>query len=783
MSDTNRITFETPIEKTVSRTPSDIVSKEKYPHTDDVEASPIVPIKDRGGSATAHASIHNLDLKKKQQFSGLTFAWLVYQSIGVIYGDIGTSPLYVYSSTFKSTPSHEDLVGALSLIIWSLTLIVTIKYCLIVLLADDEGEGGTFALYTLLTRFSNIGDRDPRSTRSLKLERYLTGDLSPPNRSFRNVLEKNRKAQWLLKILAILGVCLIMADGILTPAQSVLGLIVPKPNITISQTIGISCALLIVLFLAQPLGTSKLGSTFAPIVIIWLVFNMAFGIYNLLHHDHTVLKAFSPVLSIQYLSRNKESGWKSLCGILLAITGVETLYADLGAFSLSSIRVSWIFFGYPCLLLAYIGQAAYISTDPTGKAWSNPFFNTVPPGMFWPGMIMAILAAIVASQATITATFQLISQVMNMSYFPNVKLVHTSKKFHGQVYIPPANWLMMIGTVIVTAFYNNTTKLGQAYGTCVMLVTFITTCMVTIAAIIVWRLHLLIVLAGFLVFASLDGLFLSSALTKFPQGAWFTLLLGGVLSVILFIWRHGKETQWMAERSDRIPISQLVTSGDDGKLYLKGEVGDGRKLPKMKGVGIFFDKEGDLSPAVYTHFIRKFHAGHEVTVFFHLRPIPQPTAPIDDQYTISRASIANGYQIIVRHGYNEHIVTKDLAGLIHNKLRHFVTTNPLRLPLQDNATGPNLSPSSSTSSSNNHPPSEPSILDSAFRSQVVYIVGKEQLKITPLPLGASSLTVGGLLRRLSLNSFIWIRELTRSKVQEMNVPVELLVEVGFVKEM
>jgi len=169
--------------------------------------------------------------------------------------------------------------------------------------------------------------------------------------------------------------------------------------------------------------------------------------------------------------------------------------------------------------------------------------------------------------------------------------------------------------------------------------------MVTIAAIIVWRLHFLIVLAGFLVFASLDGLYLSSALTKFPQGAWFTLMLAGVLATILLIWRHGKEAQWVVERSDRMPISQLVTSGEDGKLYLKGEVGDGGELPKMKGerlihttltpssvfltykigVGIFFDKEGDLSPAVYTHFMRKFQAGHKVTVFFHLRPIPQPS--------------------------------------------------------------------------------------------------------------------------------------------------------------
>ncbi|KAH0557163.1 hypothetical protein GP486_005050, partial [Trichoglossum hirsutum] len=221
MSETGRITFRKPAGKT-DDPPS--IGKDKY-QTGDIEASFDVQAAESMGLASAHASIHETELRKKQQFSGLIFAWLVYQSIGVIYGDIGTSPLYVYSSTFKSTPSYDDLLGALSLIIWTLTLIVTIKYCFIVLLADDEGEGGTFALYTLLTRFSAIGERDPRSTRSLRIERHLTGDLKRPNRSFRNLLEKSHAVQWILKLLAVLGVCLIMADGILTPAQSVLGAI------------------------------------------------------------------------------------------------------------------------------------------------------------------------------------------------------------------------------------------------------------------------------------------------------------------------------------------------------------------------------------------------------------------------------------------------------------------------------------------------------------------------------------------------------------------------------
>lgn len=226
-------------------------------------------------------------------------------------------------------------------------------------------------------------------------------------------------------------------------------------NVTTPIIIGVSCAILFLLFVIQPLGTSKIGSTFAPIVMVWLLFNLCAGIYNLALYDHTVLKAFSPYFAGQYLVRNGEDGWRSLGGLLLAFTGVEALFADLGAFSERAIQISWLGFGFPCLLLAYIGQAAFISVDSTQLAWSNPFFYTVPPGTFYFSLVIAILAAIVASQAMITSTFQLLIQIMNLSYFPHIKAVHKSKTFHGQIYIPLANWLLMIGTIIVTAVYNN----------------------------------------------------------------------------------------------------------------------------------------------------------------------------------------------------------------------------------------------------------------------------------------------------------------------------------------
>lgn len=271
----------------------------------------------------------------------------------------------------------------MSIIIWSLILIVTVKYVLIVLSADDDGEGGTFAIYSLLSRYAKIVKRDPNTPGIIKLDRWRTNELRPANKGIRSFIENSSTARIVLKILGVAGVSMVMADGVLTPAQSILGAIqgieVAAPDIGRATIVGVSCAILVILFAIQPFGTHRIASTFAPIVIVWLLFNFCSGIYNLATHDHTVLKAFNPYFAGAYLARNKTEGWKSLGGLLLAFTGCEALFADLGAFSKRSIQFSWLFLAFPCLVVAYIGQAAYISRDTTG-AYTNPFFNTVPPG-------------------------------------------------------------------------------------------------------------------------------------------------------------------------------------------------------------------------------------------------------------------------------------------------------------------------------------------------------------------------------------------------------------------
>lgn len=767
--------------------------------------------------------------KKKQIFGGWKLLWLSYQSIGVIYGDIGTSPLYVYSSTFlDGPPEYDDLVQVLSIIIWSLTIMVTLKYVLIVLNADNEGEGGTFSCYSLLTRYAHITNRDPREEVTVRMERHLSQDLRATNRTLRTTLEKSTFTHTLLKAIGVLAVSMVIADGVLTPAQSVLGAVqglkVVKEDISSSTIVGTSCGILILLFVIQPLGTSKLASAFAPIVIIWLGFNGAFGIYNLVQFDWTILKAFSPYFAFRFFIEKQTHGWRMLGGILLAFTGVEALFADLGAFSIHAIQLSWMCYTYPCLLLAYIGQAAFISAHP--DAYSNPFFNSVPPGMLYPSLIIAVLAAIVASQAMITATFQLISQIMKLSYCPQVKVVHTSNVFHGQLYVPFLNWILMCGAVLVTAVYSDTSRLGNAYGVCVMFVTFFDTCMVTLVSLLVWQLPPWVVFLPWLFFASIDGLYLSSALLKVPDGAWFTLTVSGVLACLFLLWRFGKENQWRAEAEDRFKPTQLVGKDGDGRLKLTERWG-GDRLTVIRGLGIFFDKTGVLTPAVFTHFVSKFVSVPEVAVFFHLHPVEVPTVGPDERYAVSHFTAVPGcYRLVIRHGFMDEVISPDLAALIYEQVRLFiirqaqdklgskgkegeggvrVTSVPPALGLlgeEDAATSASATTRTTTATAQQSASAEgdkdgnerekeslgPQLpvelrdekvaaelgrLDRAYAAKIIYVVGKEQMRVR----GSSSIG-----RKAILSIFLWIRDNTRAKIANLRLAMDRVVEVGFIKE-
>ncbi|KAJ1327013.1 KUP system potassium uptake protein [Microdochium nivale] len=892
-------------------------------------------------------AIYDLNKAHKQDFRGRLLLWVAFQSTGVIYGEIGTSPLYVFSSTFSRQPSWLDLTGALSIIIWSLTLIVTVKYAFIVLRADDDGQGGTFALYSLLSRYTQIVESDPRLSGLVQMRRCPTGELRPGARSVRRIVEKSSVIKFVLKVVGVVGVSLVIAETVLMPAQSVLGAVqgirVADPDLGTPAVVGITCALLIVLFLLQPFGTAKLGTTFAPIVTVWLFFNLGTGIYNLAAYDHTVLRAFNPAYAFDYLTRNGYDGWKSLGGLLLAFTGVEALFADLGAFSMTAVQISWLFLAYPCLLFTYAGQAAFIAVDESATAFTNPFFYTVPPGTFYFSLVIAMLAAIVASQAMITSTFQLLSQVIKMSYFPHIKVVHTSKRFHEQVYMPLANWLLMIGTVIVTAVFNNTTSLGQAYGVCVILVTFITTCLVALVAVLVWHVPIFLVAPVFLVFAALDGAFMTAVLTKVPDGAWVSLVLAFGISSIFILWRFGKEAQWSAESLDKLTALDLFDTStttrdghsndhDDASITAtgnnaagassvsasirhRGQPGHdpngpshfqhqqqqprlapafgGHPVSTVPGLGIFFDKIGDpaLLPVSFVHFVRKFAARPTVLVFFHMRPLPVPFVDLEERFvvTAARAKMPTAAQLAARSRmvhvgddaerrarlasipasavaaaaaaavddtrdsgvgglgritppplprpttaqddidpatnpvhYVDHISSSDTGNniLLPNTynivLRHGYAEKPTPAGLAEELVAQVELAVARTAVDEGGAVAALEALRSACRSQTVYVLGKETLRVrkagssstsadTPISgknrmssvtsdlattecrRGSEQRTAPrwspwGLGRRVLLGAFLWIRENSRTKLAEVNINVDSVVEVGFLKE-
>lgn len=395
---------------------------------------------------------------------------------------------------------------------------------------------------------------------------------------------------------------------------------------------------------------------------------------------------------------------------------------------------------------------------------------------------------------------------MKLSYFPQMKVVHTSRIFHGQLYIPVANWLLLIGTVLVASIYRNvccriteiiasntdfrmqTTALGNAYGVCVMFVTFFDTCMVSLAAMFVWRISPFIVFLPWLTIACLDGTYLSSALTKVPDGAWFTITLAAVLASILLLWRYGKEQQWFAEAEDRFPTSHFVTTSPNGQMRLTDRY-DGTPLSTTKGFGIFFDKAGETTPIVFSQFVLKLTAMAEFIVFFHLRSLETPSVLPENRYTVTRLAIPNCYRLVVRYGYNDEIITPDLASVIAEQIRRYLvekqnnhqrkvsSDSPETIVIENQADFTDHATTTSSTEkkivSEEPNGSELAKLENAYAHKVLYIMGKEQMKIKD---GTN------YARRALLRTFLWIRDNTRTKMANLKVPTDKVIEVGFLKE-
>ncbi|KAK9792666.1 hypothetical protein WJX73_004356 [Symbiochloris irregularis] len=609
--------------------------------------------------------------------------FLSYAAIGVIFGDIGTSPLYVFSSTFQDgIPNLDSLFGATSLIFWTLTIIVVIKYLLLVIQADDNGEGGTFALYSLICRYCNItpGNFSTVMPQDTKLVRYSSTHTAPPQKrtswagtKLRSLFATSPIARNALLSVVLLMTSLVLGDAILTPAQTVLGAIyglqVREPQVSQGVVVGVSCAIIILIFSAQKLGTSKLGVAFAPILLLWFLFNLIINIYNIATYQPGIFKCFSPSFAYYYFRDNKHQGWEMLAGIFLTVTGAEASFADLGHFSRTAIRIAFIGICYPCLVITYFGQAAWLvhNQDQVG----NTFYASIPfgDGFYWVTFTIATAAACVASQTMISAAFSLLRQSMFLGCFPRLTIHHSSKKVEGQIYISEANWLMMVLTVIVVAVFKTTTQLGNAYGVAVSGMMFGTTCLISIVMIVVWDVHLAAVIAVFLIFGFVDMVYLSANLTKVPHGGWLTLAIAGGVCLFSHIWHHGMwekhvyEVKNEKKLSDHLLMPKEVEEDPsqvpsaDSQLVLAAT---GKVLMRTPGLAVFYNDQVLGVPPSLTTFLSRSGSLPQTTIILTVRRVAVSNVSETERLVVAPTIYPGVLRCVARYGYTD-IVDHDPA--------------------------------------------------------------------------------------------------------------------------
>ncbi|KAG0622849.1 hypothetical protein M758_3G128600 [Ceratodon purpureus] len=576
---------------------------------------------------------------------------LAYQSFGVVYGDLSVSPLYVFRNTFsgdlRNHVTEDEIFGVLSLIFWTLTLIPVIKYAFIVLSADDNGEGGTFALYSLLCRHAKLSLILNQQTADREVSTYKLVELPDTIRGekVRKLLEKHRCLRTGLLIIVLLGTSMVIGDGILTPSISVMsaisGISVAAPHLHQNIVVIVSCCILVLLFALQHIGTRRISFLFAPVVLAWLLCNCSVGVYNLIAYNPGIIRALSPYYIYKFFKVSKKDGWISLGGVLLCITGSEAMYADLGHFSRRSIKVAFTCVVYPSLTLGYIGQAAYLSKNLSHV--DHGFFRSIPKPVFWPVFVIGTLASVVGSQAVISATFSIIKQCQALGCFPWVKVVHTSHAIYGQIYIPEINWIMLVLSLSVTVGFQNTIDIGNAYGIAVIVVMLVTTFLTALVIVIVWQRSIMLAFIFFLIFGSIEAFYLSSALFKVPQGGWVPLVLAGIVMTIMYIWHYGTTLKYKFDIQNKVSMKWLLT------------LGPSLGIVRVPGIGLIYTELVTGVPAIFSHFVTNLPAFHQILVFVCMKSVPVPYVPPNERYLIGRVGPKDFrmYRCVVRYGYKD----------------------------------------------------------------------------------------------------------------------------------
>ncbi|KDO82502.1 hypothetical protein CISIN_1g003207mg [Citrus sinensis] len=575
---------------------------------------------------------------------------LAFQTLGVVYGDMGTSPLYVYSDVFSKVQieTEIDVLGALSLVMYTITLIPLAKYVFVVLKANDNGEGGTFALYSLISRYAKVNmlpNRQPADEQISSFRLKLPTPELERALQLKDILERTSSLKTLLLLLVLMGTSLIIGDGILTPAISVMsavsGLQGEIHGFGESALVIVSIIILVALFSIQRFGTGKVGFMFAPVLALWFFSLGSIGLYNLVKYDISVVRAFNPIYIYLFFKKNGKDAWSALGGCVLCITGAEAMFADLGHFSVKAIQIAFTLVVFPCLLLAYMGQAAYLMKYPDSA--NRIFYDSVPDSLFWPVFVLAALAAMIASQAMISATFSCIKQAMALGCFPRLKIIHTSRKRMGQIYIPVINWFLMIMCVVVVSIFQSTTDIANAYGIAEVGVMLVSSTLVTIVMLLIWQTNLLLVLCFPLVFGSVELLYMSAVLSKIAEGGWLPLAFASVFLCVMYIWNYGSVLKYRSEVREKISMDFLL------------DLGSTLGTVRVPGIGLLYNELVQGIPSIFGQFLLSLPAIHSTIVFVCIKYVPVPMVRLEERFLFRRVGPKDYhmFRCVTRYGYKD----------------------------------------------------------------------------------------------------------------------------------
>jgi KUP system potassium uptake protein len=582
------------------------------------------------GDAVRGADEHHASLVAP---TGRRLAVLTLTALGVVYGDIGTSPLYTMKEAFGDAhglaPSVLNVYGVLSLVFWSIAFVVVLKYLVFILRADNRGEGGVLALLALVLQ------RQHRSA--------------------------DRRRRALFVILGTFGTALLYGDGIITPAISVLGAVegvgVAAPAFS-RFVVPITMSILLLLFMVQRFGTAKVGRAFGPITLVWFVVIAVLGVGEILRAPQ-ILAAINPWHGARFLTEHGAVAFAALGAVFLAVTGAEALYADMGHFGKRPIRLAFLSLVLPALLLNYFGQGALLLRRP--EAVANPFYLLAPRWALYPLLIIATLAAIVASQALISGVFSLARQAVQLGFSPRMTIVHTSEREHGQIYVPQVNTLLAAGTLLIVAGFKSSSALGSAYGIAVTGTMAITTVLFAVVARTRWGWPMWRVVGLAAFFLTFDLAFLGANALKVMQGGWVPLAVALALLTLMTTWKLGREALHEIMRGRSLPIELLL----DGI--------ERHPPPRVSGTAVFLTSDAEGASVVLLHHLKHNKALHEQVVLLSVKPADVPY--VDGEERITVKPLGQGFfRAVIRSGFMETPSIPDLLALTEE---HGLRTRPM----------------------------------------------------------------------------------------------------------